>query len=132
MKTIQQKLLFLVVVWSLAVLVGCASDQQSAMRSGLGHTEYGQASFYADKYQNRRTASGEVYRHEAMTAAHRKLPFGSRVKVTNRNNGKSIIVKINDRGPFVRGRIIDLSKSAFSRIGNTSLGLIDVKVEVIR
>ncbi|GCF91195.1 RplA family protein [Shewanella sp. M-Br] len=98
----------------------------------VGFTESGQASFYGDKHQNKQTASGEFYKHKLKTAAHKKLPFGSSVKVTNVDNGKSVIVKINDRGPFVRGRIIDLSKSAFSSIGNTSSGLIDVKIEVIK
>ena len=116
----------------LFLLAGCASGQQSATRSGPEFTEYGQASYYADKYQNRKTASGEIYQHKLKTAAHKKLPFGSKVRVTNVKNGKSVIVTINDRGPFVKGRIIDLSKSAFSSIGNTSLGLIDVKVEVVR
>ena len=73
-----------------------------------------------------------MYRHDLSTAAHKKLPFGSVVKVTNTSNGKSVLVTINDRGPFVRGRVIDLSKSAFSRIGNTASGLLNVEIEVIR
>jgi rare lipoprotein A len=73
----------------------------------------------------------ELYNHNLKTAAHRKIPFGSKIKVTNVNNGNSVVVVVNDRGPFVNGRIIDLSKSAFSSIGNTSLGLISVQVEVI-
>jgi len=83
------------------------------------------------KYQYRKTASGETFNQLAKTAAHKKLPFGTRVKVTNTKNGRSIVVKINDRGPFVKGRIIDLSKSAFKKIGNTKLGVINVKIEVI-
>lgn len=122
----------LLVLAILFLLAGCSTVQQSTMERRTGFTEYGQASYYADKYHNRRTASGEIYRHELMTAAHKKLPFGSRVKVTNVKNGRSVIVRINDRGPFVRGRVIDLSKSAFSSIGNTSSGLIKVKVEVVR
>jgi rare lipoprotein A len=98
----------------------------------VGYTESGQASFYADKFQNRKTASGEPYRHNLETAAHKKMPFGSIVKVTNKNNGRSVIVRINDRGPFVKGRVIDLSKSAFSRIGSLSSGLVNVKINVIR
>lgn len=97
-----------------------------------GYTEAGQASFYADKFQNRPTASGERYKHHLKTAAHKKIPFGSRVKVTNRKNGKSVIVKINDRGPFVKGRVIDLSKSAFSQIGSPSSGVLNVKITVLR
>lgn len=97
----------------------------------IGFTESGQASYYADKYQNRKTASGEPYKSELKTAAHKRLPFGSRVKVKNTENDKSVIVEINDRGPFAKGRIIDLSKSAFDSIGDRSSGLIDVKIEVL-
>lgn len=116
----------------LSFLAGCSSMQTGENGNLVGFTEAGQASFYGDKHQNKQTASGELYKHKLKTAAHKKLPFGSSVKVTNVDNGKSVIVKINDRGPFVRGRIIDLSKSAFSSIGNTSSGLIDVKIEVIK
>jgi rare lipoprotein A len=122
----------LLLMASLCILSGCAIAQPGAGGGWIGFTESGQASYYADKFQNRKTASGELYRHDFKTAAHKKLPFGSNVKVTNRSNGKSVIVKINDRGPFVKGRVIDLSKSAFSSIGNTSTGLIDVKIEVVR
>jgi len=126
---ILRKILFLAV---FCILAGCTTAQHGPGGSWIGFTETGQASFYADKYQNRKTANGKLYRHNLKTAAHKKLPFGSIVRVTNTKNGKSIDVEINDRGPFVKGRIIDLSKSAFSRIGNTSSGLIKVKIEVIR
>ncbi|MGI1945187.1 septal ring lytic transglycosylase RlpA family protein [Shewanella glacialipiscicola] len=116
----------------LSFLAGCSSLKTGEDGNWVGFTESGKASFYGDKHQNKKTASGARYKHALKTAAHKKLPFGSSVKVTNVDNGKSVIVKINDRGPFVRGRIIDLSKSAFSSIGNTSSGLIDVKIEVIK
>lgn len=114
------------------LLTACSTVQPGAGGSWSGYTQTGQASYYADKFQNRKTASGALYKRELHTAAHRKLPFGSRVKVTNTANGKSVVVKINDRGPFVSGRIIDLSKSAFSSIARTSLGVIDVRIEVLR
>lgn len=115
-----------------SLIAGC-SNAQSAGREGWdGFTEAGEASFYADVFQNRKTASGAIYKHELHTAAHKELPFGSAVKVTNIKNGKSVVVKINDRGPFVKGRIIDLSKAAFSSIASTSLGLVDVEIEVLR
>lgn len=114
------------------ILTGCSTVQSGAGGNWIGFTESGKASYYADKHQNRKTASGELYKHDLKTAAHKRLPFGSNVKVTNIKNGKSVIVKINDRGPFVKGRIIDLSKSAFRTIGNTSSGLINVKIEVLR
>lgn len=116
----------------LSFLAGCSLMPTGENGNWVGFTESGKASFYGDKHQNKKTASGARYKHTSKTAAHKKLPFGSSVKVTNVDNGKSVIVKINDRGPFVRGRIIDLSKSAFSSIGNTSSGLIDVKIEVIK
>tara|TARA_R110000772_G_scaffold93705_1_gene191277 strand:- start:84941 stop:85570 length:630 start_codon:yes stop_codon:yes gene_type:complete len=93
--------------------------------------ESGLASFYGDRHHNQKTASGERYRHELKTAAHRTLPLGSYVKVTNQKTGRSVLVRINDRGPFARGRIIDLSKSAFAEIGNTASGLLHVDVQVI-
>lgn len=116
----------------LAILSGCSTTKSGSGGNWVGHTQTGQASYYADKFQNRQTASGERYKAGKKTAAHRTLPFGSQVRVTNLRNGKSVVVKVNDRGPFVRGRIIDLSRSAFSSIGDTSLGLLDVRIEVIR
>jgi rare lipoprotein A len=113
------------------ILTGCTSLQPDAGGKIINFTESGQASYYSDRHQNKKTASGDLYIHSQNTAAHKSLPFGSNVKVTNINNGKSIIVKINDRGPFVKGRIIDLSKSAFNSIANISNGLINVKIEVV-
>jgi len=92
----------------------------------------GLASYYADKFQGRKTASGERFDQNKKTAAHRTLPFGTMVKVTNTKNGKSVTVRINDRGPFVKGRIIDLSRSAFKRIGNPASGVIPVRLEIVR
>lgn len=101
-------------------------------RSRDGYKEVGKASFYANKFQGRLTASGAVFDQNAKTAAHKKLSFGSKVKVTNLTNGKSIMVIINDRGPFVKGRIIDLLRSAFSLIGSLDSGVIKVRIEVVR
>ncbi len=91
-------------------------------------TESGRASFYADKFQGRRTASGETFKQQHLTAAHRSLPFGSRVKVTNLDNGRTVKVRINDRGPFVSGRIIDLSKKAARKLGMIPSGTANVKI----
>jgi rare lipoprotein A len=110
---------------------GCSSAPSKDVGENTGYTQTGKASFYADKFQSRKTASGERFDQSAYTAAHKKLPFGTRVRVTNIENGKSVIVRINDRGPFVRGRIIDLSRSAFNRIGNTRDGVIKVKIVVV-
>jgi rare lipoprotein A len=91
----------------------------------------GIASFYADKFEGRTTASGEKYRGNKMTAAHLLLPFGTMVKVTNLKNGKTVEVEINDRGPFVEGRIIDVSKIAAEELGFMHEGLVEVSIEVI-
>ena len=92
----------------------------------------GIASFYATNFNGRRTASGEKFNNNAMTAAHKSLPFGSKVQVTNVRNGKSVVVRINDRGPYVRGRIIDLSKAAAKKIGIGHAGTVRVKLEVVK
>lgn len=89
----------------------------------------GLASYYADKFVGRSTANGEKYRHNKLTAAHKTLPFGTMVKVRNLENGKEVTVRINDRGPFVEGRIIDLSKSAAEKLEFVQKGL--VRVEII-
>ncbi|GMQ49504.1 hypothetical protein VB10N_45030 [Vibrio sp. 10N] len=91
----------------------------------------GQASWYGNKYHGKRTASGERYNMRAYTAAHKTLPFGTIVRVTNTANGKTVDVKINDRGPFVKGRVIDLSRKSFGQIGNINQGTVPVKIDVI-
>jgi rare lipoprotein A len=91
------------------------------------------ASYYADKFHGRKTASGKKYDKTKYTAAHKKLPFGTLVKVTNEANGESVIVEITDRGPFVRAREIDLSKRAFMEIAsNKSSGSMRVTIEVLQ
>lgn len=92
-------------------------------------TQSGKASYYADKFQGRKTASGETFRQNRMTAAHQTLPFGTKVKVTNLDNGRTIKVRVNDRGPFVSGRIIDLSKKAARKLGMVQSGVANVKIK---
>jgi rare lipoprotein A len=91
----------------------------------------GSASYYAAKFDGRRTASGERFDNGAMTAAHRTLPFGTLVRVTNLANGRSVIVRINDRGPFSRGRMIDVSRAAASELGLVARGHGMVELAVI-
>jgi peptidoglycan lytic transglycosylase len=91
----------------------------------------GKASFYADKFDGLPTSSGEEYRHNKLTGAHKTLPFGTKVKVTNLANKQSVIVVINDRGPWVEGRIIDLSRAAAEALGFANQGLADVQLEVV-
>src|SRR3954466_1078867 len=90
--------------------------------------ENGVASYYADKFDGRKTASGAVFRQNKLTAAHRTLPFGTRVKVKNLSNGKTVKVTVNDRGPFVQGRTIDLSKKAAKKIGMLQKGVAQVQI----
>jgi len=90
------------------------------------------ASYYADRFNGKRTANGSRFNNNSYTAAHKKLPFGTRVKVTNEANGKFVIVKITDRGPFVKTREIDLSKRAFMDISkNKGAGAMKVTIETI-
>ena len=92
---------------------------------------YGQASWYGYPFYGNQTANGEIYRPGTMTAAHRSLPFGTRVRVTNLNNGRSTVVRINDRGPYVGGRIIDLSETAADSIGMIRSGVAPVKIQIL-
>ena len=89
------------------------------------------ASFYHDKFNGRKTASGEIFSNRKLTAAHRTLPFGTIVQVTNLRTGKSVEVRINDRGPFHSARALDLSKAAFDSIGNTARGTMPVEYEIV-
>lgn len=91
-------------------------------------TKTGLASYYADYYEGRTTANGEIFRQSKKTAAHKTIPFGTKVVVTNLKNNKSVVVRINDRGPFVNGRIIDLTKNAAKRIGMLNDGVANVKI----
>jgi len=91
------------------------------------------ASYYSDKFNGRKTASGKKFNNDAFTAAHKKLPFGTKLKVTNEKNNKSVIVEVIDRGPFVKGREIDLSKRAFMDItSNKKSGVVYVTIEIVK
>jgi rare lipoprotein A len=92
----------------------------------------GFASFYAAKFQGKRTASGEKFSSKLLTAAHLSLPFGTLLKVTNPTNSKSVIVRVNDRGPYIRGRLLDLSRAAADLIGITRLGVARVELEILK
>ena len=99
---------------SAAGAVAMTAGLMLAFSAGTASAQCGSASWYA---LHSKTASGERMNPAALTAAHRTLPFGTKVKVTNQRNGKSVVVRINDRGPFVKGRVIDLSKAAASKLG---------------
>lgn len=124
----------LVLTAILVLLAGCASPPPVATPPAAGTPVYraeGQASWYGQRHHGRRTASGERFDQHALTAAHRSLPFGSRVKVTHLRSQRSVVVRINDRGPYGRGRIIDLSRAAAERLGMLRSGVAPVRVERI-
>lgn len=124
-----------------ALSAGCGAARQAGPGASgpgasdrappIGHLERGQASWYGDRFHGKKTASGERFDMRALTAAHRHLPFGARVRVTNLENGRSVVVRINDRGPYGRGRIIDVSKAAAERLGMLRAGVVRVTVEVL-
>ena len=121
--------LLLLAVAALAVS-GCGGGS-GAPSSEAGSIQEGEASYYAHKYHGRTTANGEIYDETKMTAAHKTLPFGTRVRVTNLANGKKVVVRINDRGPFIKGRIIDLSYKAAGELDYISRGVVKVRVEIL-
>jgi rare lipoprotein A len=94
-------------------------------------SQVGVASYYAAKFENRKTADGERFKSAGMTAAHRTLPIGTMVRVTNLNNHRTVIVRINDRGPFSRRRIIDLSPAAARLLGIRDQGVMRVRLDVV-
>jgi rare lipoprotein A len=102
----------------------------SGLKAGNG-TQYGKATYYGGKHYHRKTASGERYHGDSLTAAHRSLPFGTFVRVTNLENKKSVIVRINDRGPYGKGKIIDLSLAAAKEIDILKAGVVKVKLEIL-
>jgi rare lipoprotein A len=99
--------------------------------SGYAQVQTGKASFYADKFEGTHTASGEKYKHNKLTAAHKSLPFGTKVRLTNLANNQTAEVVINDRGPYVEDRIVDVSKAAAEQLGFLNQGLAEVKLEVV-
>ncbi len=115
-----------------AALAGCASGPAPSPGDGGGvasggrEIERGVASWYGAQHHGRRTASGEVFDMNALTAAHKSLPFGTRVRVFNPASGQAVVVRINDRGPFTPGRVIDLSRAAADRIGLIRAGVAPV------
>lgn len=116
-----------------ALAVGCArAPAPEPMQTvETGWQQEGEASWYGPGFHGRRTASGEVYDMEALTAAHNELPFGSRIRVVNLDNGRETRVRINDRGPFARGRVLDLSRAAARAIGMLGPGTARVRIEVL-
>jgi rare lipoprotein A len=107
-------------------LTACFIGPTSLKAESAGKTLSGRASWYGPGFHGRRTASGETFNTNALTAAHRTLPFGAKVRVVNKRTGRSVVVRINDRGPYAHGRIIDLSRAAAKAIGLA--GVADVAI----
>jgi rare lipoprotein A (peptidoglycan hydrolase) len=124
--------LLISVVMSLALLIeGCSYLSKGHADFDARLKEQGIASWYGDQFQGQPTASGEIYDEDDFTGAHRSLPFGTMVKVTNAVNGFQVILRINDRGPYIGGRILDLSHGAAVSLGVTQSGIAPVSLEVI-
>ena len=127
--------LLLIAFSSTLLTVACGHKKAPAgaamVRVKLGYQQRGIASWYGNPYHGRATASGEIYDMERLTAAHQRLPFGVTTRVENLQNGRTVDVKINDRGPFVRGRIIDLSRAAARQIDLLGPGITRVRIRVI-
>jgi rare lipoprotein A len=115
-------------LFSFVAALSCALVIGGHLEASASSRQEGTASFYR---HGKRTANGERFNPRGLTAAHRSLPFGTRVKVTHRKNGKSVIVRINDRGPFAKRRIIDLSHGAAQQLGMLNSGVAPVIVEVV-
>lgn len=119
----------IVLLWAAAVLAGCASLGGPDGTHGV--YQRGEASWYGKRFDGRRTASGERFRASRLTAAHPSLAFGTRVRVTNEANGRSVAVRINDRGPHARGRVIDLSRAAAARLHMIRSGVAPVSLRLL-
>lgn len=117
-------------IFCLILAVGLCAVTFAANTVGV-YKSNAVASYYADKFHGRKTANGETFDMYALTAAHKSLPFNTMVKVTNLDNGKSVVVRINDRGPFVAGREIDVSKAAASKLGMLSAGTARVSLQIL-
>jgi rare lipoprotein A len=116
----------------LLLVVGCAGGPSPTTAPGMGWSQTGVASWYGPGFHGRTTANGETYDMDAMTAAHKELPFNTLVRVESMDTGRTVEVRINDRGPFVDGRIIDLSRAAARQIEMIGSGTARVRVIVIR
>lgn len=114
-------------------LAAGSSSRSELLREGRSETVlYGKASYYGAEFHGRKTSSGETFDMNGLSAAHRTLPFGTVCRITNLANNKQVTVRINDRGPFVEGRIIDLSRGAAKELDALAAGVIDVKIEILK
>lgn len=118
------------VIIAMISTLGLSSFKSDANENDEVKTSY--VSYYHEKFNGKRTASGDVFSNRKLTAAHRTLPFGTKVKLTNPKTRESVVVTINDRGPFHSSRAMDISKAAFDSIGNPASGTLAVEYQVVR
>lgn len=126
----KNRILFFLLILSIPQIISCKVAEIPS-RSDDCFLEAGQASWYGKHFDGTQTASGEIYDMESLTAAHKTLPFDTKVKVVNVENGKSVTVRINNRGPNVEGRIIDLSRRAAQKLDIIDAGLAEVKLYLV-
>ena len=116
---------------ALAVLLLPITSSDTLARDNTGQVQRGMASYYHDSLHGNKTASGQVYNKNRFSAAHKSLPLGTKIRVTDTKTGRSIVVRVNDRGPFVRGRILDLSKQAAKELGIVKKGVAKIELRVL-
>ena len=131
MQFFKNAFLLFFVVFSFVISLKAQDSITTKTQKGKAKIQYGVASFYANKFQGRKTANGEIFNHQKLTAAHNSLPLGTYVRVTNLRNKKTVIVKINDRLHHRNKRLIDLTKTAAQKLGFIKSGLTRVKLEVL-
>ena len=131
MKRLSSFIAYAVLALALFVLAGCASAQVSSQKT-KPYQQIGLASFYAHKFHGRATASGEIYDMNKFTAAHPNLPFGTLVRVTNLKNKRNVVLKVNDRGPVSKKRIIDVSYKAAQELNFIREGIVKVRLEIVK
>ncbi len=124
-------LFFCVYLWAILLSFSACQIQEQAPKEQYEFLSEGRASWYGKRFQGKPTASGEPFDTAKLTAAHRKLPLGTLLRVTNLYNNKSVVVRVNDRGPYHKKRILDLSKAAAKELDMINAGVVDVKIEKV-
>lgn len=115
----------------LTLLIALFFTSNVMAKTKVNHRTHGEASYYAEFHHGKKTANGERFNMHAMTAAHRTLPLGSKIKVTNLSNGKEVVLRVNDRGPYAKNRVLDVSKGAAKKLGMIKTGTAKIRIQVL-
>lgn len=115
----------------LTLLIALFFTSNVMAKTQVKHRTHGEASYYAEFHHGKKTANGERFNMHAMTAAHRTLPLGSKIKVTNLSNGKEVVLRVNDRGPYAKNRVLDVSKGAAKKLGMIKTGTAKIRIQVL-